>query len=282
MVNCRQICRSLKEQIGLSFLAATVHSCFQSAVNLSTSLGLVTLLQPGKALQPHSVLLECEVDFSRLENGALRLSSMGLWRSDMLEVSFSQAQITDLSYRHLGLFLPESGDYIRSFLLRHGDYELVQLLTGQVEGVYTKEIEPRFQRLRQAVQRGQTQEMVCAAKSLAGCGMGLTPSSDDLLCGYLWALWSKNNMGNAIGQMAAAAAKQTNDISAAFLLQAGSGRFSADVLALADCLTRRSERNTVERALRAVAEFGSTSGRDFLTGAYFGIADIDSMRGYLS
>lgn len=279
MLNCRQICQSLKEQIGASFLPATVHSRFQSAANLSTPLGLVTLLGPGKSLQPYSILLEREMDLARIEDGTLRLYAQGLWCDDMQEVSFAQAEVIDLMYRRVGPLLPESGRRIRSFLLKHGDYELVQLLMGQANGVYAKEIEPRFQMLRQAVRIRQIQEMVCAAGLLAGCGMGLTPSSDDLLCGYLWALWSLDGMEDTIRRMAAAAAMRTNDISAALLTRAGEGRFSADILALTACLMRQAGRETDEGALCAVAEFGSTSGRDFLTGAYLGITDICYIRG---
>ncbi len=282
MATCLKICQALLGQLCASFVPVTVHSAFQSAANLSAPFGLVTLLQPGKSLQPYSLLLEQEMDFRKLENGTLYLSHEGLWRSGVMEVSFSRAQITDLTYRPRGLCAAESTEVIRSFLLEHRDYELVQLLSGPIEGVYAKEIAPRFLRMRQAVRTGRRQEMVSAATALAGCGMGLTPSSDDLLCGYLWALWSREGMEDAIRQMADAAAKRTNDISASLLTRAGNGYFSADVLALAECLTGRPDRRSVIRALRAVAEFGSTSGRDFLTGAYFGLKDICNLRGYPS
>lgn len=72
-------------------------------------------------------------------------------------------------------------------------------------------------------------ESVEAAWQMAGCGTGLTPSSDDLLCGYLagiWPVWPRS----LVRRVADKAASRTNDISGALLRQAGAGRFSWDIL----------------------------------------------------
>ena len=111
-----------------------------------------------------------------------------------------------------------------------------------------------------------------AAADCASCGMGLTPSSDDLLSGYfltLHLLYRAANQPEAsahIGAMAQAAAKKTNRISATFLLQSGQALANSALLALFETAFSAQDDQTIRSDIRRVGEIGSTSGIDMLTG----------------
>ena len=125
---------------------------------------------------------------------------------------------------------------------------------------------------REAAKTGSDTEFADAAYEIAGCGQGLTPSSDDLLTGYFLCAVSWRGR-NAVQAAADRAARRTNDISGAFLASAGEGLYSEDILSLVRVLKADGSAEAVSAALDRVASFGSSSGCDFLTGLYFGILD---------
>lgn len=104
------------------------------------------------------------------------------------------------------------------------------------------------------------------AQPLAGLGPGFTPAGDDLLLGWCLALtaaariWSAARPWLEIRQsLARAAASRTTARSAAWLLLAGEGYFSRDLLLLARLTIegRRAHRITVIHRIR---DLGATSG----------------------
>ena len=119
---------------------------------------------------------------------------------------------------------------------------------------------------------------VLTAEQMAGCGPGLTPSSDDFLCGYVASWPDEKPWKGFLKEITNAAALKTNDISGSLLKHAGEGMFSEDVLGLlegfANCDTEQ-----IRTALKRVACFGSSSGCDFLTGMYYGVIDSNKMGG---
>lgn len=273
MESCVQICEKLLRQLDPEPQSIAVHSWFNTAGNLRAAFGLATVLPAWKDLQPFSIRVANWRACEGLQEGSLAISNAGIWKNDKLAISFRQAESTSLAYRPRCALPLEGAVRIRRFLERRSDYELFSLVGGRPRGVFAREADGRFRHLRDSVARGDGDAMVRDAAALAGCGTGLTPSSDDLICGYLWALSSCDGKNLPIKEMAEAAAERTNDISGMFLANAGKGLFSADILALSDCLLRNAGETEVGEALRKVADFGCTSGRDFLTGGYFGIID---------
>ena len=65
-VRAIKICASLWRSLDQEPCPASLHSAFQHAANLYAGAGMLTLLSPGKGLQPGSVVLERAMDFSRL------------------------------------------------------------------------------------------------------------------------------------------------------------------------------------------------------------------------
>jgi len=116
-----------------------------------------------------------------------------------------------------------------------------------------------------------------AAYSIAGCGIGLTPSADDFLCGVMASVLAsaiargeQNEWLPLTAAMAERTAPRTNLISAAFLRQAAAGQLSSDVLTLIRTLYSSVLSLRLPSAAMNVIAFGETSGTDILTGIYFG------------
>ena len=58
---------------------------------------------------------------------------------------------------------------------------------------------------------------VLTAEQMAGCGPGLTPSSDDFLCGYVASWPDEKPWKGFLKEITNAAALKTNDISGSFV-----------------------------------------------------------------
>jgi hypothetical protein len=109
--------------------------------------------------------------------------------------------------------------------------------------------------------------------------MGLTPASDDFLCGYLSAYGviskvvgrSEDRVLQLTRALAAAAAKHTGYISAAFLLQSGEGLIAESAFELLTSLFSDVPYPLILVNANRVASLGATSGLDTLTGIYLGI-----------
>lgn len=277
---CALVCDALMEKLHGGGFELQVHSSFHSAVNFSSPIGMITLLAPGKGLQPFSAVLRMPFPFEELPppGGHLRISPDGISSDEKMLFSFQGTQKRNLSLSHIPQWRKGAAEALLDFLLEHKEKGLVEMAFGEQAGIYSGFLAPRLERLRSAARGGMAEEIIEAAGQMAGCGPGLTPSSDDLLCGYLAGL-PVFRQGSLGGQAARAAASKTNDISAALLSRAGEGYVSWDILKLIDCLERDGAQEELQLALKRVADFGSSSGCDFLTGMYLGILDSDESGG---
>jgi len=114
----------------------------------------------------------------------------------------------------------------------------------------------------------------------AGCGPGLTPSSDDFLCGVFASLYGLANAGMleyktvqcVCIELAKGAAPNTTAISSAFLVNASRGRFNEAVLDLVKACFICTKPDVTEALAIKVSGFGATSGLDILSGIWFGFA----------
>lgn len=274
-----------------------VLSAFSHAVNLDTPAGLVSVLTRARCLQPMGCVAETADSFppgafapgmrARLTGRELRIGDA--------EIALAGATPTDLSVR--GALCPDGAaaavepqkhrpplrpaPLLTVLASGRGEDGLSALVTRCKSNVYADFLAPRLPRLFAAVAAGDAAEAGEAAARIAGCGVGLTPSSDDLLTGYMAMLHALSAIG-VFGDvvpltraMAARAAQKTNRISGAFLLQSGAGYVSEDVLRLLQLLCSDSDAQQIERAAARVAAFGSTSGSDMLTGIVLAIIHHD-------
>jgi hypothetical protein len=122
-----------------------------------------------------------------------------------------------------------------------------------------------------------------AASKLIGLGPGLTPAGDDVLVGFMAGLWavSENNplqhqFTRSFGEVLIDLSAQTNLISRSYLMQAGRGKFSSTLLALAQSICRGNDGETVRRAAELVFRAGHSSGLDSVEGLLAGLAAWNS------
>jgi hypothetical protein len=277
-------CKRFLALVGGTACSATVHSVFAHAVNLELEgrVGLVGLIAESKALTPYAVSVRIHEPFFetgiRAGMAAVIASGRILVPQAGFELDCSQASAVELSLDSIPI-LPSNAPHnaqveLLLAILKEADTgeSLAPLATGTGGNVYTDFLAPRFRALQNAVQAGDAESAVLAAERFAGCGMGLTPSSDDLLCGYLATKWLlSREQGHAeritlLSSIAAAAAKKTTRISATFLLQCGEGLVNLYCYDLFSAIFTHQDEEATRAANRRVLAIGSTSGADMLTG----------------
>lgn len=291
-MQARTICSRLLRLLRGGALEGTVLSAFDHAVNVDTPAGLVSLLTGGRSLQPYAVVTGAArfAPFGFAPGASARLTERTLAVGGAA-VALDGAQETDLSIaRALGRASHGGAEKERppsldpapllSALAPGGD-GLAALVTREEANVYAAFLRPRLPQLFAAVAAGEAAQAGEAAAAIAGCGVGLTPSSDDLLTGYmamLHALSAIGVLGDVVPMtraIASRAAQRTNRISGAFLLHSGEGYVSEDVLRLLALLCSGADGQRVRDAAARVAAFGSTSGSDILTGIVLAIIHHD-------
>lgn len=278
MINCTKICSLLAHNLSAQVLPVRIHSKFRNAINLTTAHGLVTVLTAGKSLQPYALVLAEPVDLDEFPEQGLTISRAGIWGGGTMLISLQIAAVINLHLGKLPKMQHRTAELLAAFLEDKQEQGLVALAFEQSSNVYVDFLKPRIAEFRTAMQAQDIQHAVNCAARIAGCGPGLTPSADDLLCGYLACL--PYDLAQASAQrIAESAAGKTNDISAALLHKAGFGYFSEDILALIHCLCQNSAAAKLQLALQKVANFGSSSGCDFLVGMYFSLLDFDENGG---
>ncbi len=264
--------------------SATVHSVFDHAVNLELEgrEGLVGLIAEPKALTPYAVSVRIHEPFFKtgiragmaaaIEPGRIRVPQAGF------ELDYSKASAVELSLDSIPILPTNQAFFVQESLLRKVLLEadagesLAPLATGVGENVYSNFLAPRFCALQNAVQASDAESAALVAERFAGCGMGLTPSSDDLLCGYLATQWLlSREQGRAerkalLSSIAAAAARKTTRISATFLLSCGEGLVNLYSYELFSSIFRNASEAETLAAARRMLAIGSTSGTDMLTG----------------
>lgn len=292
-----EVCHSLRRSIPAGVCPATVHSVFDRAVNLVTPLGLVTLLPKCRPLYPFSVRIDTDIPFPAL---GLRpdMSAMllpGEASAGTLRVDLTNALDTDLSVleRKELIVPPDLSDRLERLagvIGEEGKPEGMAPLVFHLEegssadyaerfphNHYTAFLLPRVRRLFDALHTGQIVEISAAAGAMAGCGPGLTPSSDDFLCGMMAAMLARGGARGRVlrtmditQRMGCAARVKTNVISGSFLIRSSQGLLSADVLDTVGQLFSNGPTQSLESAASRVITFGETSGTDILSGIYFG------------
>ena len=261
----------------------TVHSVFAHAVNLEFGEpGLIGLIAQEKALTPYAVSVRTVLP---LYQAGVRAGMAAYLREGMIdfpeariEIDFSTAKRVDLQIDSIEFCDTEQiketleDQIVKQLNTADAEAGLVSLVTGKTENHYTRFLRPRLETLLLAVSQGQYEEAARAAADCAGCGMGLTPSSDDLLSGYfatlhlLFRARKRIEAKSHICDMAQAAAEKTNRISATFLRQSGEALANDAICELFRSVDAFPDTLPCARAIARVLAIGSTSGADMLTG----------------
>ena len=280
-------CRFLYSNLNETTLECRVHSVFNKAVNFSFNGEIITLLSTGRMLQPNSFILNEVLNFEDLElsaNMVAGLNRNGLTVYDAgIRIDYAEARLTDLSIFINGPYIiPEDMEHrVKLLTLYLADNSkpnsICSLVTNREPNKYSKAIEPYIPELAYAfaVYNIELAEKISA--KIAGCGVGLTPSSDDFLTGFLSAYavisFVKERDSEkilAISRKAGyAAAARTTEISAQFLRQSGNVMTSQAVLKLLKALFSESYYDSLLSMACQIMSFGATSGADILTGILY-------------
>lgn len=135
----------------------------------------------------------------------------------------------------------------------------------------TDAVSTRTHALCRALQARDVPAIRQTAGGLAGVGVGLTPSGDDVLAGVLLALWAALGAYHAgerallIEAICEAAVPRTTRLSRAFLEAASRGEVDVRWHRLLDALSGASD-SRLDEAVHDVLAFGATSGLDMLGG----------------
>jgi hypothetical protein len=162
--------------------------------------------------------------------------------------------------------------------------DLSTLVTGEYRNPYADAVAKRLPELNKAIRECDDQAAELAGK-IAGGGIGLTPSSDDLLVGYMSVYLASSKAKDNIHfeealkltqVMGEKAAERTNLISGAFLKQCGMGLLSEDMAELIYALYSDSEADAIRLCGKRILEVGSTSGTDMLTGVVLAMLNLNA------
>ena len=276
------VCKRLLDLSLSRARSGTVHSVFDHAVNLEFGFrGLIGLIAEDKALTPYAVSVRTNAPFARTGVRADMAAYLGegmlVIPDAQIEIDLSSPAHVELSVDAIEIRHREAQKTLLELIeqaLKGADAEmsLAPLVTGGAENTYTRFLAPRLERLFYAVSLGAGEEAAQAAANCAGCGMGLTPSSDDLLSGYFTTLHLLFRAENRpedkaiISNMAQAAAEKTNRISGTFLLHSGMALANTAICDLDRSIFTFMDQAAANRAIARVLAIGSTSGADMLTG----------------
>ncbi len=118
---------------------------------------------------------------------------------------------------------------------------------------------------------------------LVGLGMGLTPTGDDLLTGYLAGLWctvrgkpQRGHFLRLLSERVIQWSARTNDIARTYLCLAARGLVSSQVLDLAAAIGAGADRAIVQACAEAALQVGHSSGLETVRGLLLGLAAWDA------
>lgn len=277
-----EICRNLYDFIFEEPLKLDLLAFYPHAVDFCSEEGMVTILAQKSHIQPFSIRVPAVSSFcdENILHNHLLLNAEGIQdENGVFWIGFSSLESFDL--RMLEMEPPGKGDAeaIRRFLQTRKEGGLHAMIEGCIEDPFIEYIFPRIDEFRRTYRDCSVDDarsvnnLIDSVNHLAGCGPGLTPSADDFLSGYLAFQPEDKDSSSITSMIIDAAVKKTNKISGSLLKRTEERLFSQAVIELGKSFG--SDYDRIQRALKHVAEFGSSSGCDFLTGVYYGISDAD-------
>jgi len=287
-----EICQRIQAALLLNGKNLEVHSAFATAVNIIGDDIFFSLLAHRHGLFPMSCRVLSEIPFTQagIREGMEVIASgdrIGIPKADIL-INLKDSIKRDLSFnKKEGLLIPQNlgikVEILKELIRDKGcENDLSTLVTRKYSNPYADLVSKRLPGLNVAIKEGSLQVGEQAGR-LAGCGIGLTPSSDDMLIGYMSAyLADSKAKGNSceesykvINAMGNRASEHTNTISGAFLKQCGMGLLSDEMTKLMCALYSDSNAETVRKCGECIQNFGSTSGTDMLTGVVLAIVNLN-------
>ncbi|WP_313134417.1 DUF2877 domain-containing protein [Anaerocolumna sp.] len=288
------ICGKLREALLVNNKVFKVHSVFDTAVNIVSNDIFFTLLSDIRCLYPMSCRVLDNLSFTKSGiRESMEVISSGnsliIPNADMV-INLKDAVECDLLFmKHIGLFVPKDLrlkiEILKSLIWEKGcEYDLSTLVTGKYKNPYSEFIMKKLPGLNEAIKKRDSQAGE-HAEGIAGCGIGLTPSSDDMLMGYMSACLADTKakgqdyeeISKVTYAMGNKASERTNTISGAFLKQCAMGLLSEDMTGLLCTIYSDTDIEILKKSAECILNFGSTSGIDMLAGVVLAIVNLNGL-----
>ncbi len=245
-----------------------LHSRFSHAINWMNSEGeMVTFLSEDLPNGPNTLIVDIESfdDWALNESVMLTQSAQGLSLSNT-NINLSIQEDLQLWQSELPKLSKVNNDEIlaiHQFLsLHNGDLQEIE------KQIYYK-LDDNHKALCKAIDAKNYANVIECIQANIGLGLGLTPSGDDRLVGFLLGCFiqSRRNIDllEAIQKAIAISHDRTNDISYAMLKCAAEGRFNEWLMDLSEVICHHDQ-NALNDAIENVFSIGSRSGGDMLKG----------------
>lgn len=276
---------------------ASVHSVFQSAINLRPSGGgvLLTLVTASEADLPQGIRVDSPRDFSfetfhvgeqgTCRDNCLRLNSLSIdlrgarrWKCDLpaVETDPTDPAVSSAWSRVWGR-LNKRQSLVNAEIIAN---TLLGLDESARAGVAPKAGKAMYD-LLDATRRYDLTD-TSAISALIGLGPGLTPSGDDLLLGYMAGLWcairekkERIRFISDLGEVVIQHSRLTNDISRTYLHHAARGQVSSLLANLAEAISYGAKTDRLLDVAEAAMRVGHTSGMEAVTGLLMGLTAWD-------
>lgn len=248
--------------------AYRLHSRFSHAINWMNAEGeMVTFLSEDLPNGPNTLIVDIESfdDWVLNESVMLTKSSQGLSLSNT-NINLMILEDVQIWRTKLPRLSKVNGDAILAihlFLsLNNGDLQ-------EIEKKIYHQLDDNHLALCQAIQAKNYDDVILCIQRNIGLGLGLTPSGDDRLVGFLLGCYiqSRRNMDllESIQKAIAISHDRTNDISYAMLKCAAEGRFNEWLMVLSEVICHHDSK-ALDDAIQNVFSIGSRSGGDMLKG----------------
>lgn len=264
----------------------SVHSVYRKTINLRFGKQLISLQALDISLTPLSIIVDAsEVDFMffNIQAGnAVQVTSHGILVSG-IRFYEKNTEIVNLKVNNQMIKQSKSFFQNRNKLLYDGILELLKekevldLFFSKGRAVCRTPIalyaEKKINEFLNAIDNEAYERAVQKIVQMVGLGKGLTPSGDDFLCGMLAGITYCSNeqkvaeLLSELKKYTAEAAKETNDISGAFLKCAVDGYHNEAIMKL-------PMQDNSTKIADLFSGIGHSSGADMLCGIYFAVEMI--------
>lgn len=248
--------------------AYRLHSRFSHAINwMSTEGEMITFLSEDLPNGPNTLIVDIESfdDWALDESVMLTQSAQGLSLSntDMNVIIQDDVQLWHAALPKLSKVNTDATLAIHLFLsLHNGDLQ-------EIEKKIYYQLDDNHKALCKAINAKSYTDVIQYIQANIGLGLGLTPSGDDRLVGFLLGCFiqSRRNIDllEAIQKAVLMSRDRTNDISYAMLKHATEGRFNEWLMDLSEVICQHDQ-TALHDAIENVFSIGSRSGGDMLKG----------------
>lgn len=244
-----------------------VHSVFKSGINIKINNSLVYVGSPENTLSCIGMTLQRETIkeivsvVQRNDQVVITKQTIRIYaRERVIEIDFSDFSVNDM-------LIPKIGE---SLLLLEKDLESVNFneRVGLEQDESFSEVKDILTDLT-----SPDEKLDKALKYLVGRGLGLTPSGDDILAGYGMGMIAYGYKNRLLEKLKEALFNKTTDVSIAYLLAMKEGYANEDWIWLLNAVEDKDQLS-IEKKIKAIGNYGNTSGYDSLLGLYIAILGL--------